>query len=354
MSERCFTCEIVTEYVSLANQFTQDLSQALIGPMQILFLSLSGLWIVIQGVRLILLHTTIADVFKEFFFIALAWILLIGEGPGLVNEIYSASLSMMGSAASVALKVGAHGSSIPPSNAEMGYGLVELVKVNEKGIVSVFNLATALSNSATMTDWSPGIYAFFIALPYFFVLVVYFAQVVVSVFRIIFISIVSPFLLLGFGFVWGRGMAVSGLKTILSSFMVLFGSTAAIAILLYGINKFNIGLPDSQESVRELASYSNPKLLLIISMGWLGTAFMAEAVGIANSITGSVLSNWGVGVITSAAGVMGATALKLGMRGSWWMVKEGIPSRREWVNDKGSGLSEGAQALLRKIRKEWL
>lgn len=305
MSERCFTCEIVTEYVNLANQFTQDLSASLVGPMTILFVAIAGLWIVIQGLRLMAVQTTLSDFGKEIIFVFMAWVLLVGQGPSLVNEIYQAALSMMGSAASVALKVGSSATANVANEAgastQLGAGMTALVKAAETGIGAVFEVVDNIGRAATMTNPLPYLYATVLAIPYFLVLVVFFAQVVISIFRIIMVSVLSPYLMLGFGFGWGRGMAVAGIKTLLSSFMVLFGSTAALAVMLYGVNALNIGATSSEESMRDIVGIANPKFMLMLAMGWLGTAFIAEAVGIANSITGSVLSNTAVGVITAGA-----------------------------------------------------
>src|SRR3546814_3483273 len=65
----CHACKIVATYIDLSNGFTQDLSAALIGPMQLIYLALIGIWIIFQGYRLILILATIMDVAKEFIFV---------------------------------------------------------------------------------------------------------------------------------------------------------------------------------------------------------------------------------------------------------------------------------------------
>src|SRR3546814_3574969 len=69
----CHACKIVATYIDLSNGFTQDLSAALIGPMQLIYLALIGIWIIFQGYRLILILATIMDVAKEFIFVIIAW-----------------------------------------------------------------------------------------------------------------------------------------------------------------------------------------------------------------------------------------------------------------------------------------
>ncbi len=311
VEEPCFTCDIVSEYVGLANQFTQDLSSALVGPMWVLYLSFAGLWIVIQGLRLVMGQTTLADIVREFMFVMIAGFLLSGQGPELVNNIYSAALSMMGSAASIALQVGDLGTTANATASgaiPLGEGMTALVRTAEEGVTDVFRMAGSIAGSATLTDLMPVLYALVLVVPYFLVLVVYFSQVVVAIFRIMMLATLSPYLMLGFGFGWGRDMMKAGVRTLISAFMVLFGATAALAVMLYGVKKLDIGAA-TEESVRAMASIDNPTFLLAVAMGWLGTAFMTEATGMANSISGSSLTNTATGVITAGASAS-AMALK--------------------------------------------
>ena len=305
----CITCSIVGEYVELANQFTQDLSQALIVPMWTLFLSLAGLWVVLQGLRLALIQTTIMDVGKEFMFVLISAVLLSGQGPELVNSIYTVSLNMMGRAASIALQVGGLDAVSPANSSTLSAGMQSLVQTAEEGVTGVFGLASMITKSATLTNPLPILYGLILVVPYFLVLIVYFAQVVVSIFRIMMLATLSPYLMLGFAFGWGRDMMKSGLRTLLSSFMVLFGATAALAVMLYAVKSLNIG-DATGESVRAMASIQDAKFLLAVAMGWLGTAFMTEATGMANSISGSSLSNTSTGIITAGASASALTLLK--------------------------------------------
>ncbi len=310
-TDTCFTCDIVSEYTGLANQFTQDLSTALLGPMWVLFLSLAGLWIVIQGLRIVMGHASLMDFGKEFMFVMIAGFLLSGQGPELVNNIYRVSLSMMGSAASVALQVGGESPTVTASAAgaiPLDQGMTALVGSAESGVKDVFRMAGYIASEAAWDDPLPILYALVLLIPYFLVLVVYFSQVVIAIFRIMMLATLSPYLMLGLGFGWGRDMMKSGLRTLISAFMVLFGATAALAVMLYGVRSLNIGEVDP-ELIRDIASIDNPEFLLAVAMGWLGTAFMTEATGMANSIAGSSLTNTGVGVITA-----GATASALALK----------------------------------------
>lgn len=309
---KCFTDDIILEYVRLANEFTQDLSTALISPMWSLFSALAGLWIVIEGLRVITFRTTIEDVAKEFFFVIIAAFLLSGQGPELVNSIYSAALSMMGSAASIALQVGNDtDTTLTTVNGlvPLGDGMKTLVCTVEGGVTQVFNMGSLIAKSASITDPMPWIYSLILIVPYFLVLVVYFSLVVISIFRIMMVAVLSPFLMLGFGFGWGRDMMKSGLRALISTFMILFGGTAAVAVMMYAVRSLDIG-DVTQEDVRNMASITDPKFIVTLAMGWLGTAFMAEATGMTNTITNSSFTNTAAGIITAGAVATSAALIK--------------------------------------------
>jgi len=300
----CHLGLVTGEYANLANQFTQGLSEALHGPMWILFGAFAGLWVVIQGLRLVVFRTTIIDVAQEFVFVMIAATLLASQGSSLVNTIYSGSLSMMGGVASTALEVAPQdGGAFATVNGgvPLESGMVSLVCTAQSAVKKVLYMGSYISQTGSLTDPMPWFYALALVVPYLFVVVVYFSQVVISMFRVIMLASVSSFLMLGFGFGWGRDMMKSGVKTLLSAFMILFGATAALAMLIFGINSLDIGENPTLESVRAMATLDSPEFILAFLMGWMGTAFMTEATGMANSIAGSVLSNTGVGIITAGA-----------------------------------------------------
>jgi len=353
----CFTCDIVVEYVNLANAFTQDLSAALIAPMWLLFGSLVGVWIIVQGLRMVAAQTTIIEFGKELVFVMTATLLLSGQGPELVNNLYTASLKLMGAAASVALQVGGQGASALPDPTKIGGGMEALVRAAEDGVREVFGMAARIASQATLTKPLPIVYAIALIVPYFLVLVVYFSQVVVSIFRIMMLATLSPFLMLGFGFGWGRGMASAAVRTLLAAFMVLFGATAALAVMLYAVNSLKIGNPNYNPTN---LSVLDTKFFLALAMGWLGTAFMTEATGVANSIAGSSLNNTAAGVITAgAAGTVvglvsmakgGAAAELLGGAAGWSASKaaQGVGYGAGIIGDQAERVAD----LIKKAKKE--
>ncbi|HCK18363.1 MAG TPA: hypothetical protein DHW36_07590, partial [Thalassospira sp.] len=74
----CLTCDVVTEYVDLANSFTQNLSTVLLDPMWFIYLSVVGLWIVIHGGKMIMGKGDLIGFAHEFAFIIIAGLLLGG------------------------------------------------------------------------------------------------------------------------------------------------------------------------------------------------------------------------------------------------------------------------------------
>ena len=246
-------------------------------------------------------RTTIEDIAREFTLLIIAAFLLAGQGPNLVNHLYSASLSMMGSAANVALQVGHHTAISSNDLSTLGTGMHALTCTVEKGAKLVFKTSSYIAHAGSGLNPMPWVYSLILIFPYFLVVVVYFSLVVLSIFRIQMIAILSPFLMLGFGFPWGRNMLQSGLKALVGTFMVLFGGTAAVAVMLYAVSGlFPHGVPTLQEA-ENMASIYNEKFLMTLMMGWLGLAFMAEATGMTNSITGTSFTNSASAIISTGA-----------------------------------------------------
>jgi len=319
MADACFTCDVVHEYVTLANAFTQDLSEVLVDPMWVIFLSLAGLWITVHGIKMILGKADLLSLAHEFVFVVIAATLMAGQGPTLVNQVYSTSLSVMGGAAGAVLSTASISEETGVSSADAEVtpgasgisninGMQKLVWVAETGVVKVFGLATEIMAQASLTNPTPLIYAGLIALPYVLLLVVYFAQVVVSIFRVMMFAALSPILMMLLAFGWGRGMAMTGIKTLFASFMVLFGATVALAVCLYGVKALAVA-EYGANTPTEVLSLTSSTLWVAMILGWLGTAFMAEATGMANSIAGSQLTNQAAAVITAGVTASGLAAL---------------------------------------------
>tara|TARA_R110000772_G_scaffold268526_1_gene395934 strand:- start:39355 stop:40521 length:1167 start_codon:yes stop_codon:yes gene_type:complete len=378
--DNCFACAITDEYVKLANQFTQDLSSVLLTPMWVIFLGISGLWIISHGLKFILGKPDIGGLAQEFVFLVIAAALLGGQGPDLINLIYKSALSTMSGAASVVLSAGGKFAThtgavmLPSDTGPAGIanleGMSGLVYVAQKGVLRVFQMAQNMLSEATLTNPSPIVMAIITIVPYALLLIVYFAQVVVTIFRVMMFAALSPILMMALGFGWGKDVALSGIRTLFAAFMVLFGTTIALAVCLYGVNSLGIAAdPETAKDVSKIMKLDNPTLWVAIALGWLGTAFMAEATSMANSIAGSQLTNQAAAVIT--AGAVGTGLYFLNQtKGQWGDTAANAAGRGVGMAAQGAGglvsaaihpvnaaeaaagkLSPAAQALMDKIRR---
>ncbi len=199
-----FTEEIVGQYITFAQEFTADLSIALSPGIRLLFGALIGVWIIIEGIKLLLGKTKVTDLGGELFFLIIAAMLLFGQGEELINSIYTAALSVTGSVAGVVLNIGSSQHQYAVVDG-LG-GMAALVRSAEIAIMTVITIADTIAASSGWANILAYLYAALLAIPYFIILLVYFAQVVISIFRVIMLATLSPFLMLAFGFGWGRGM----------------------------------------------------------------------------------------------------------------------------------------------------
>ncbi len=88
---------------------------------------------------------------------------------------------------------------------------------------------------------------------------------------------------------------------------MLFGATAAVSVVMYGITSLGFDTPGAIDL--DNLSVTNSQLMLAMALGWLGAAFLSQATGLANSIAGSALTNTSAGIITAGAtGIAAAMA----------------------------------------------
>lgn len=292
---KCWSCDAVETYATLAGKYVESMSEVLIGPMQTVFLSLVVLWAVVSGLKIIIGDQTPAVLVKDVFFIILAWGLMQSQGTDLISNIYNTSLTLMGDVATVAFTLGPEASHVERE------GFVGLMEAGEKGVRKVFVFGFGKFSSGNWYQPATYVLPVLIILPYFMLVVVFFSKIVVAIFRLMMLGTFSPFLIMCFAFSWGRPMAISGLKTMLSTIAILFAASAAFGLLLYGVNTLTLDASELEDP-----EFLKGNLLVIIALGWMGVALMTEGVGLANSITGTALSNTAAGILT--AGIAGSAA----------------------------------------------
>ena len=343
----CLSCALVIRYTSLTDQYVEKLSDKVKPGMIMMFASLVGLWIVLQGYKLLLGVIQPQQLYMDFIYIAIASILLNRVGTNLVNDVYHASLSVMAGASSIAFILAEkvdlrlfHGT----PGVEEYKDLIQLVYTVEHAVRKVINVASQLITSA---GGNPVLiiknlfFALILVVPYFLVMSMFFAQLVISIFRLMMLAAFSPFLMMAYAFGWGRGMAESAIKTLISSIATLFAVTTAVAVVVYAVDQADAIL--NFETTKNM-SLSNVELITLVIMGIMGTAFMTEATNIANSITGSALGNLGAGIVTAGTAAIGAGTLAQRHR------MNPLSWGRSYTGMKGS-MGSGAEGLG-QVRKD--
>jgi hypothetical protein len=330
LSTTCWTCKPLQTYVDLTQDFVDRLSDALQTPMLMLFASLCGLWIVVSGVKLALQMTDKSAIIKDFVFISITGVLLGSLGASLISAVYTGAISIMGGSSGAVFTLAASAQSSGQS------GLVELAANGEQAVFKVFQAASAIARAGSAFNIANYLYAFILVLPYFLLVVAYSSQVVVAIFRATMVGVFAPFLFMAFAFGWARGMAQSGSKTLLAAVLVLFASTAALSLTIYGINAVIEVDPATLtgQELNKFASISNPEFLVVLFLGWMGTALMTEGTSIANSIAQTALTNAAAGIMTAGAS---ASALMAG--------KKGLPMAGNAAANISKGFSWGQRAI---------
>ncbi|MEW5728048.1 MAG: type IV secretion system protein [Pseudomonadota bacterium] len=300
LATTCWTCEPLNKYVDLTKEFADKLSSTLQDPILILFASLCGLWIVLSGLKLAYQMTTKEEIIKDFVFVSITGILLGSQGAGLISHVYSGALEVMGGSAKAVFSIAGEAERSTGQT-----GLVALAANGEQAVAKVFQAAKAIASAGALYEIQNYIYALVLIIPYFLLVVAYSSQVVVAIFRATMVGVFAPFLFMAFAFGWGRDMAKSGAKTLLASVLVLFASTAALALVIYGVNHAILDPSKlTGDALKKFASVSNPEFLVILFLGWMGTALMTEGTSIANSIAQTALTNTAAGILTG--GVAGS------------------------------------------------
>ncbi|WP_155801816.1 hypothetical protein [Magnetospirillum molischianum] len=196
-------------------------------------------------------------------------------------------------------------------------GLLDLAAQGEMAAARVIQAASAIASAGSAMNILNYLYAAILVLPYLLLVVAYSSQVVVAIFRATMVGVFAPFLFMAFAFGWGRGMAQSGAKTLLASILVLFASTAALSLTVFGVNNSILEPSDlTGDRINQFASITNPEFLVVMFLGWMGTALLTEGTSIANSIAGTMLTNTASGIMTAGISGSAAAAGSLAKRGA--------------------------------------
>nr|WP_160173324.1 hypothetical protein [Magnetospirillum gryphiswaldense] len=344
----CWTCEPLQQYVNLTQSFTDDLSTTLYEPMLMLFASLAGLWVVVSAIKLPLRLTDKWKIIQDFVFITITGLLLGSQANALISYVYSSALAIMGGSSAAVFSIAGDG------QASTGHtGLVALAANGELAVVKVFQAAETIAKAGALYEIQNYIYAVVLVVPYFLLVVAYSSQVVVAIFRATMVGVFAPFLFMAFAFGWGRDMAKAGAKTLLASILVLFACTAALALTIYGVKGLTLEPTKLVgDALNDFASISNPKFLVILFLGWAGTALMAEGTAIANSIAQTALTNTAAGIMTAGAAASAMFGMKKALPGAQMAGKAAgaLGASLDMVQAASSNPQAAGQMLAEKFR----
>ncbi len=309
----CYLCPVVSEYVGLSQNFADTVGLALVPGLSILMGALVGVWIVVHGLRLAVGQGEVMSIVKQLVLILISAGLLTGQGFGMIGWVFSVALDTMAGLSALVFEVATSATGEEQPIVSGVGALSQLVFTAQKSFHKVVTLSLRILSEVGITRLQYIFYALLLLLPYALLLLMYFSQVVIAVFRLMMLTTFSPIIITLWGFGWADDMAKTTLKTMLATIAVMFGATAALALCLFGVAQLEL---DPNASVEQIVSIGNPDFIVAVFLGILGTAFMTEATGIANSIANSSLTNTGAGIITAGGAAVGAAMARPVIKGA--------------------------------------
>ena len=322
----CLSCDLVGSYEGIALNFVSHLSEAMIPSLNLLFISAATLWIVIQGFRLVMAATHPLELFRQFVIIALAHGILFTEyEQGLFKLLFVTTLELATNAAAFILNTAWSASNIDSQAAFSQWQvkdpnlpgeaprLMHLMARTEQGFLSVMRTAATLAEVTKWYQFHNWGYIALLLLPYGLMLIMYLGHIIIAVLRVMIISAFMPILIIFIGFNFFRDKAINAFAGLLSSILILFGATLGVALIMFAVS--SLDLRTLEEADIGTVTFWSKDYMAAMLLGWIGPVVLAETVGIANSITGSVFSNTSLGIWT--AGVSGTLmkGAQLGSRG---------------------------------------
>ena len=317
---KCISCGIAEVYLDLTKDYVEKIKGKLIGPIKVLFLSLALLWTVFSGMKTMTGNYQGRQFCMDLLFIVVGWTLLVyilggsnnpDDDISIFENIYHTALDVMGGLATVALNTNL----ASEAGAQSSYNdpFIKMLYSCELAIRRVV-FSAASYWSAEGAGWAvyKWIYPLLLIIPYMFMLLLFFAKIVVAIFRVMLIALASPFIVLGFSFPWGRKVGAAAIESVVGAIMVMFAASAAMGLVLFGVDSFFGGTKlltsaDISAGVDGGLFGSDTQLLTAIALGWVGAGLMHESISITNSMVGTAFSS------EAAATIQRGGALTLGL-----------------------------------------
>lgn len=322
----CKTCDLAVTFAQNSQGFITSLSEVLYLPMLLIFAGVVGLWLSVSGLKIVMGKLNLLDFGHELFFVIVAGGLLAGQQNGLVITVYDAGINTISGASGMVMQAAVknQGSKEIPGeggsqqtlndihqNAQTSNdltapeykkyrGIVELLATTENGFRFIMNKAKDLYLSFSVGNLTGPLSGLLIMAIWLILILVYFSQVLVTLFRVMVLAGLAPFLLLAVGFGWARGMVWQSLKTLIGAGLALYGATLAIGFCLFSVGQI------PAEADFGFGTFFTGHGFTAVLVGFMGIIFVTEATAIANSIAQSQFTN-------AAAAAMVGGALGGGM-----------------------------------------
>ena len=336
----CASCELVGVFTERAHGFVETIGTFLLAGVENIFIAVLPVWFVLALFQLLLGIKRVADIARSLVYIFITYILLTFNGSALVTGLYGLSLEMIGSVGQVTFANFSEGGAMPQWEGSENYvssGIVNLVYTIESSVQKVFDYGNLMTSKASLFE-SLALWlnmTLFVILPYVAMTTMFFAKLVIAIFRVVLLSLFAPVIMFFVAFDWGREMGKTALKTLLASVFIAVATTAAMSLVIFIMGELITSLVQVEGGENPKVTEIWPIVFLLMSLAWMGVAFMLDADGVANSLAGSMLSSAGAALMTGAI----TTTAMLGAK------RYGAPTAKGVGRLTGAGMGAASGAV---------
>ncbi len=336
MSADCISCGLVKAYVANGDELVNNFMNVAFEPMLAIFASVSGIWFVVQGVKMGLGKLDVHGAAEQIILLVLGASALVSLKYGVAASLYKATMAIMFGLPALFTESGGSGSEV----------IVNLVASIEAAFASPINMARALMDGAGWFD-KIGYFFFtvFLLVPFVLMMIVFLTQVAIGLFRIITICLLLPFIVAVSSFPWGREQILVAGRTLLGSIITMVTVTTVFSLVMKGVEE----LASTGEKLGTDITNDNTwsDYILIMLLSYSGAALVNEAVSIASTITQAALNAASSGAMMSGIG-RGATAPIRGAVGAYKAYKMATSKEGKAVMNAGKALLSGGASVVAK------
>ena len=309
--EFCASCELVGVFTERAHGFVETIGSFMQAGIVNIFIAVLPVWFLVMMFYLLLGTKRLPEVARSFTYIIITYILLTFNGSAIVTGLYAMSLELIGSVGQVTFSNFSDGGGMPQWSGSESYvssAIVNLVYTIESSVQTVIDYGNLMTSK---TAWYQAIVIWanvtlFIILPYVAMTTMFFSKLVIAIFRVVLLSLFAPVIMFFVAFDWGREMGKTALKTLLASIFIAVAATAAMSLVIFIMGELVADLVEVKGKETPAIADIWPIVFALMTLAWMGVAFMVDGNGVANSLAGSTLSNAAAALMTTA---ISATAL---------------------------------------------